>query len=175
MQTSNAQCDAGVLYAITRAGTGTASSLYTIDPTTGGATLVGSTGLTEVTGIAAHPTTNELYAWSNGTQSLYTIDPATAAATPVGAGGSFTQIPDIDFNSTGELYGWAEYGGSASDDLVSIDIVTGASTLVGSGSIPGISALDFCFFSVIVVPPVSGVPTMGQLGLIILGLTFLIF
>lgn len=65
-------------------------SLVTIDPATGGATLVGSFGLTNATlaDIAFHPTSGVLYGWASGsTGDLHTVDLATGVATLLGESG----------------------------------------------------------------------------------------
>ena len=49
-----------VLYAISGAGNAT-SNLYTVNTSTGAATLVGSTGFSTVTGLAFNPITGVLY------------------------------------------------------------------------------------------------------------------
>ena len=61
-------------------------SLYTVDPATGAATLVGVLGTNEPSGLASHAGT--LYMVDLGTDSLYTVDPATGDATLVGVLGT---------------------------------------------------------------------------------------
>jgi uncharacterized repeat protein (TIGR01451 family) len=143
-----ASAAAGDLYAATGAGgganfcTGTPSSLYTLDPSTGDATLVGpitigGNQIRHVTGLAVKPNDGTLYAIAAGQQSdcsdfnqstLMTVDPATGAATVVGTmGGVSGTFPDIAFDPFGTLYGWNEDG----DDLYTISLVDGTSTKVG--------------------------------------------
>jgi uncharacterized repeat protein (TIGR01451 family) len=136
----------GDLYAVTGAGGGTCtqpgSELYTLDPATAEATLVGpildgSTPVVHVTGIAIHPTTGQMYAVAGapgpscfgGVSTLYAVDKATGAATVVGSFESLVdaQIPDITFDPFGNLYGWNEFD----DDLIRIDITNGTYTTVG--------------------------------------------
>jgi uncharacterized repeat protein (TIGR01451 family) len=138
-----------VLYAVTGAGTGacggTSSSLYTIDPTTAAATLVGpikvgATQVSHVVGLGVDPTTGTLYGFMNGQDpsctdfgagTLLTIDKTTGAATVVGStGAAGIQSPDITFDRFGTLYAWAE-GGAANDDLMVVDTTTGTTSLVG--------------------------------------------
>ena len=75
-------------------------NLYTIDTTTGVATLVGATGLDDGTpGLAFDPVTGILYLNAGFLQNLYTLDTATGAATLVGANGAsyingLAYIPD---------------------------------------------------------------------------------
>ena len=129
---------APVLYGVTGAG-GAPSSLYTVDPLTGAATLIGATGFSHVTGIDFDPTTGTLYGvvsdLFNGTTALITIDPATGAGTVVGTTGN--QIPDITIGPDGILRGWSECSAvpcSAADpdNPIAIDKGTGAVTLTSS-------------------------------------------
>jgi len=81
----------GLLYLVTGFGTGfTGSSLYTINTSTGAATLVGATGLASTNGIADlawNPATGTMMAISNaggGVAQLHSINLGTGAATTVG-------------------------------------------------------------------------------------------
>jgi hypothetical protein len=88
---------AGVLYGLSQAPVGDAQpSLYTINETTGVATLIGSSGQTgiNVGGLAFDPATGVFYAAFNG--ELYTINTTTGAATAVGAIG-FGDISGLAF------------------------------------------------------------------------------
>ena len=144
----------GTLYGVTGAGPaaqgscgGTLSALYTLDPTTGAATLVGpvmigGTQARHITGLAVHPSTGVMYAVMNGVDTacsdegdatLLTIDPATGAATVVGTQGSISgQFPDITFDPFGTLYAWNEFDG---DSLWIIDTTTGTGTRVDFGDL----------------------------------------
>ena len=128
--------NAGVMYGVTGAGS-SPSSLYTIDTTTGAATLVGATGMSHITGLDFDPTSGILYgvvsAGFAGPSTLVTIDKATGAATLVGSLGvsGVGNIPDISFNSSGALFGWTE----DSDDLISINKATGTALVVGDAGI----------------------------------------
>ena len=131
--------EAASLYAVNGAG-GASSSLYTLDSTTGAATLVGATGTNHVTGLAVDPITGVLYGvrsdfFGSGDTQLLTIDKTTGAATVVGTTGH--QIPDITFRADGTLFGWSEAPGDALgfDDLVMIDLVSGAATKVGNSGL----------------------------------------
>jgi hypothetical protein len=103
------------LYGCTSNGGG-ASSLYTIDASTGVATLIGSMGIYGCSGLVFN-SAGTLYAVgqhsSGGTEGLFTVNPGTGAATLVGsvARGSTcgthsqpNEISDLDFNSAGTLY-----------------------------------------------------------------------
>lgn len=125
-QTSQA---AQILYGVTGA-SGSASSLYQIDATTGAATLIGATGFTHVVSIDIHPVTGVIYGISNsfgGTNALITIDATTGAGTFVANVGG-DNWPDITFDSRGTLYSWSE---ASPDRLNTIDLTTGATTEIG--------------------------------------------
>ena len=155
----------GTLYAVDGAGTqmgdcdGTLSNLYTMNPSTGAAALVGpiminSSQAKHVTAIAVHPSSGVLYGVMTSQQAdcsdsnlstLLSINTSTAAATVIGSNGSLEhQIPDIDFDPSGQLYGWSEGTpsgplaipsgigpGPGSDDLITIDITNGTAAVVG--------------------------------------------
>ena len=115
------------------------SNFYSIDPTTGTATLIGpASGFENISGMAFHPTTGVLYAVgfrvSDSTHVLLTIDPATGVGTEVGptnvlaASGCSTQVSDISFRSDDTLYASAVPCGQVG----TIDTSTGAFTLLGS-------------------------------------------
>ena len=128
---------APVLYGVTGAG-GAPSSLYTVDPLTGAATLIGATGFSHVTGIDFDPTTGTLYGvvsdFFNGTTALITIDPTTGVGTVVGP--TANQIPDITIGSDGILRGWSECSANPctppADNPITIDKATGAVTQTSS-------------------------------------------
>lgn len=126
----------------------TPGNLYSIDTTTGVATIIAP--LTEsysalsidpagvLHGIVRGPTNNG---------DLVSIDTETAVATTIGATGIIT-YPDMAFGPGGELFGWTESG----DDLVNIDPVTGVGTQITSpqgtaGSGLAIAADSTIFFS----------------------------
>jgi hypothetical protein len=105
-----------------------------IDPTTGAATPIGSTGITVF--ISASLLTGEQFAIDDQNQ-LFQIDPATGAARLVGP----TGIPGIDPNSfanalagdTTSLYYIYEQGGDnpVPSTLYRLDLTTGAATAIG--------------------------------------------
>ena len=100
---------------------GAPSNLYTVDPNTGAATLIGpievdGTQLIGITGID-FGLDGLLYAVDNANERLLTLDTTTGAATVVGSYGSASGwMPDIAFDAYGYLYGWDE----GSDDLARI-------------------------------------------------------
>lgn len=125
------------------ASTGT-STLFSIDRFTGALAEIGPMGnginLTSG-GLAVHPLTGVMYAaGTNGFQSsgLFTVDKSTGAATLVGqAGGQCCTAPfgfnmnGLGFASNGTLYanGFSLSGGDSS--LYTLDLASGAATLVG--------------------------------------------
>lgn len=125
------------------------SNLYQIDPATGAASLIGPIGFDGVTGMSFHPITGVLYASCNadniyGTSSsaLITINPLTGAGTLIGRiTGGANRFPDISFGPNGVLYGYGDFG---TEGLYTIDLGTGAGTLVGvSGTGGGGNGMDF--------------------------------
>ncbi len=132
---SSATTSAQTYYAVSGAGNAP-SNLYTFDPLTGAATLVGATGFSHVTGLAIDPTTGNLFGhvsnlFGNGDTLLISIDKNTGAGTLIGNSGH--QIPDMTFRSDGQLFAWAE-SNSTFDDfdfLTTVNKVTGSATKVG--------------------------------------------
>ncbi|WP_264716096.1 DUF6923 family protein [Limobrevibacterium gyesilva] len=115
-------------------------ALFTIDPTTGAGTNVGSFGYNDTFGLAFSPD-NTLYAIVNSysTSALATVDTATGAATPVGAGTNILNLMALVFAPTGTLYA-ANWG---TNQLYTMDPATGAATAVGSLGFDGIMDLAF--------------------------------
>ena len=129
----------GTLYGATSTSTG--GSLYTINTSTGAATLVGplvgasNASLTySITGLAFQPGTGTLFGSTsqnspNSARSLVTINPANGQVTVVGSFGVSGQTAaDLTFSGS-TLYGWLE---ASTDALVSINTSTGQATIVGS-------------------------------------------
>ncbi|CAG0981656.1 hypothetical protein PHYC_01798 [Phycisphaerales bacterium] len=120
--------DASVLYGITAAAS-PGQQFGTIDTTTGNFTPIGLTGVAEANwgGLAHDATNGNMYALA-GT-NLYTMNLATGAATlatPLTAPGML--LIDIAVHPiTGQMYGHD----IATDNLVSIDKVTGLVTPIG--------------------------------------------
>jgi hypothetical protein len=111
---------------------GTTPQLYTLNMTTGVATLVGAmTGITSPIWLEID-NAGLAYSADNGTDKLYSINLTTGAATEIGALGiniNFAQ--DADFNKeTNELY-MAAYVGSGVGGIYKVNTATGAVTLVG--------------------------------------------
>ena len=104
----------GMLYGVTTFGepAGMPNALYTFDPVTGSATLIGATGLTGIIegGMTFDPTSGRLYGVFNnsagGDDELFILNTTTGVATVVGA---IPDVPNRDasgivFDGFGNLY-----------------------------------------------------------------------
>ena len=107
-------------------------SLYTVDIGTGNFTLVGSTGLTDVQGLA-FSASGDLFAWDI-TSGLMSLDLTTGFATDVGAAAGISGIQALEFGADGTLFG-------GRDELYSIDTATGAWSLIGGGGYSDVRGL----------------------------------
>jgi hypothetical protein len=126
--------------------------LYTIDATTGGATLVGNLN-GNIAGMTFGPS-GTLYGWDIAGAGLVTINPATGAITDVNAaiGGGF-EVQTLAFSPGGVLYG------AGPNNLYTIDTTTGALTLVGAfNPAAGIFGMEFVAGSPPAGPAVSLTP-----------------
>ncbi len=113
---------AGTMYAVTD---GSPDMLYTIDPATNTATLVGATGLSILQSLAW--ANNTLYAWDLSI-GLVTIDPMTGLATDVNPSqGSGSNPQFLTSDGNGNLLG-------GRNGLYFIDVTTGVDTLIGTNS-----------------------------------------
>ncbi|MCQ4166214.1 DUF6923 family protein [Tahibacter harae] len=111
---------------------GTDSQIYTLNPATGVATLVGNTGTPLMIDIAINAS-GQMYGHDIGTDSIYSINTATGAATLIGATGvaaNFAQGIEFD-KTTGVLYAWLYEGGGV-NRFATIDLATGAATTVAT-------------------------------------------
>ena len=122
-----------VFYGVSGQG-GNASSLYTINSTTGAATLVGATGFSGVGSLAVSPG-GTLYGiagnsgGSPGAHRLISINTSTGAGTAIGTTGVTENFTDVAFRSDSVLFGMT---GAA--NLYTINTTTGVATLIGGGS-----------------------------------------
>jgi len=136
---------AQTLYVATGSG-GAPGTLFTVNPTTAATTPVGPVLVgalpVSITGLAFHPTTGVLYALTGGAspnfaRHLITINPASGAATDIGALG--TAGADMSFTAGGILY--ITSGNSTS--IFTVNLATGAATLVGPTGMPNLQGDAF--------------------------------
>jgi len=115
-----------------------ASDLFTLDPLTGMATLVGPIGFDSVGGIDFHSVTNELYGIGRRPATviwvLIVIDPITGGGVEVGPlvtptidGGHF----DLSFHSDGTLFMTARSSVNPGVSLHTINLASGTATEIG--------------------------------------------
>lgn len=124
----------GTLYA--SASDGSASRLYTINPTTGAATLVGTiTGSPVIIGIAINAN-GEMYGLEIVSNVLVRINKATGSATTVGSVGfDANYAQDLAFDLENNVLYLAAYNSATSRaELRVADTTTGNSTLIGQFS-----------------------------------------
>ena len=121
-----------VLYGITSA---LSAALYTLNVSTGAATLVGYHGETGLSGMAFDPITDTMYVADVSGNFLFTIDLGTAALSGVGpfnaVGGDQVGV-GLAFDPTQGLFASDNKSSALPDDeLYSINPATGQATLVG--------------------------------------------
>jgi len=129
-------------------------SLYSVNPSNGAATLIGSPGGTGVdsTGLSAlSSNSGTLYLANNDT--LYTVDTSTGVASAVGTFNGGAQFDAIIVEG-GVLYG---YDG-INDTIDTINPSTAAVTLG-----PVLTGTDGQIFGLASIPSISAVPEPGSL------------
>lgn len=134
------QADAPVLWGVTGVG-GASSKLYAINPATGKALEVGSTGLENVSGIEVHPTTRVLYGTQGqlgGTKSLLILDKTRGTAGAIGDLGE--AVADSAFSPAGVFYIY----GASSRDLFTVNLTNASKSLVKADA-AGIGACGISF------------------------------
>jgi outer membrane protein assembly factor BamB len=116
------------------------ANLYKVNSATGAGTLVGSFGLASTFTLAFN-NTGTLYGVANGFSdgTLVTVDQATGLAVAVGASTGIKNLMALSFAADGTLYA----GSWDTNNLYTIDPLTGAATVVGSLGFNGIMDLDF--------------------------------
>ena len=131
---------ADILFASADLPSFTATDLYTINTTTGAATLVGTISTGANTDIAFAPT-GTLYGWNlSSNTGLMTIDTSTGLGTVVQAVTTPLGIVGLAFDAGGNFFGVQTNG--TTSNLYSIDASTGDTTLigtVGAFALPGIA------------------------------------
>ena len=124
-----ATASAQLIFGAGYVGSAQTANLYSVDPATGAGTLIGSTGLKQLSALDFNPTTGVLYGIGKTGAGfvLATINTATGASTTIGGVGTIP-FQDIAFASNGTLYGLSNGG------LYTINITTGATTLINSAT-----------------------------------------
>jgi hypothetical protein len=133
---------------------GSNGDLFQIDPLTGVATQVGTSGLTSFTNLGYVPATDSLYATNSTTELFYSVDRATGLMTAIGPLGPASTNPNgIAYDTDNGVMYMVD---NSTDNLCTIDLATGAATIVGStgsGNLLGLvylpdppsSHTPFCF------------------------------
>jgi hypothetical protein len=122
--------------------------LYRINPLNGDTAFIGATGISNLSGIAINPVNRQLFGVSIS-GGIYKINKLTGASTLVGNTGN-ADSRYIAFNLQGKMYG--VYGSDTQiSNLVSIDTLSAADTLIGSTGKHGIYGIS------IQANPVSGI------------------
>jgi hypothetical protein len=97
-----------------------------------GVTMTTSDTVQNLTGIAEHPLTGEIYALvgivGQAGRELATLNTTTGVATSIGNTGD--NFAAISFNNAGILYGVTGDGATATETLFTLNIFTGVSTMV---------------------------------------------
>jgi hypothetical protein len=115
---------AAPLYGVASYGPFSTQNLYEIDPATGAATLIGSTGLTEINGIDYHEMYGIMVAYTTDSD-LYALDLSTGAATLLADAPGIVPEGDLAY-SAGTWY--ASNGG----DFGTVDQGTAAFASIGA-------------------------------------------
>ena len=148
-----------VLFAANNTGPGgllNPDELYSINTSTGVGTLVGATGISGLQSLE-FSSVGMLYGWDVDI-GLVTINTTTGVASDVNpAIGGTAAIQSIAFAPDGTLYG-------ACNALFTIDVATGATTLVGSGGYSDVRGIEY----------VAAVPEPSTLALFVMGFAVLI-
>jgi hypothetical protein len=112
---------------------GTASTLHTIDPVSGEATLVGAVQFDSVGALAFHPTTDVLYGEgarvADGVRVLISIDRTTGAGAEIGATGA-NAAADLAFRADGTLFLY-----TTKHDVYTVNTSSGVATLLGPSGV----------------------------------------
>ncbi len=132
----------GVLYATS---SGSSSSLYALNTSTGAATLLGATGVGDLQGLAVHPVTHELYGVnaSSSRSTLYRVSSAFGDALPVAS------VPVPNMRAIAFAGEDTVYGGTTTGQLFVVQPASGDTTFVGQAG-----GINYSGFS---INPHSGV------------------
>lgn len=149
---------------------------YRVSRFTGVATAVGDQGQ-EITGLAAGPA-GLFGLGGDGTDNLVRIDPATGAATEIGDLGTVApRDGGLDFDAAGVLWGIEDAGFRDPSRIFTVDLETGAATVVATvhlangtelGGFEGLAIQGGVCSILAGQETVLEVPTLGQWGLTLL-------
>ena len=125
------------------------TSLYTINTTTGAATLVGTlgAGITVAINLACSPApVGQLYTVDIVTDKFYSVDKTTGAATEIGAiGFDASYAQDMEYDLDLDVCYMAAYNvTSGNGELRTVNVTTGATTLVGAFT----NGAEICGFAI---------------------------
>jgi hypothetical protein len=110
-----------------------AKALYTVNTTTGKTTLIGTHNLTDAFGLGFDPAdNNRLYlTTAPGTgNTLYRMNTTTGVPTMIAAVGSTSRMEGLTFDGRRNMF----VGITVAGEVYTINVLTGASTLVGTAS-----------------------------------------
>lgn len=163
----------GLTYLLTT--DGGSSSLHSLDLSTGVATVIGNTGTSLAISLVIDINGNA-YILDVATDAIHPIDLTTGVAgvgVPITEGGvgvdiNFAQDADFDCSADGMLSGIL-YEGGGTGQFGSLDPLTGEFVEIA------FIGTEMCGYSVDCRSDVEIVPTMGEWGLISLGMLLLIF
>jgi hypothetical protein len=152
----------GTLYGGTTAG-----HLYSIDPETGVATLIGQATGIAYSGLSVSPTSGMLWGSVRGVigrDRIYTVNTSNGDTTLIGRTGDNMDTPYIAFLPTGVLYG-LKGAGAQENTIIAIDTLTGVGTLVGATGATGLTTIAMRMdpATSVEAPGDEGIPTVYSL------------
>jgi hypothetical protein len=126
---------AGRLWAVANAATGPCSAsgstcLYSLDPGTGAATLIGGSAIGPTTGLAADCTNVYAATWDDS--ALYRVDTTTASFTEIGPTGVTPALQGLSFAPDGTLWALGAMVGEGPFHSFTVDTTTGTATEVAT-------------------------------------------
>lgn len=128
------QVSTNTLFGLTTIVSTPPSSLITIDPNTGGFSVVGATGISDIVegDLAFNPLNGMLYGVQSGTgpgvqRKMFRIDSSNGLATTIGPMGTTGDISAIAFSPGGVLYG-IDSAGTSNSLMHTFDTLSGTIT-----------------------------------------------
>jgi hypothetical protein len=151
------------------------ASLYSINQTSGAATLIGSFGgPNNMEALTYDGGTNTLYGVDDTTHSLYTINTSTGAATLVGITSASTVLNVYDIwvdPATGQMFGVGLSAAGTTPTFFSLNKATGAASIVKAGTID----VGIGLAAPLVLSTSAPVPTLSERAILLLIALFLGF